>query len=484
MTGLQADKMDPVDEFSVVSFTDFEADARFARGLLDGAISHRAWPQRASDARRVEVYFIDRFSRSGSPRSQANVYFLNQEAVRFCEFLGIELKPEQQIARHSLPHPLGRLVSSWVTDHPSSDLLETMADAVLQGPTSYGIGPPQPDPAPMLDSNPINVRVERGPTPVLWTDTSLLISLGRLDSGESLPEVARVRIVELREAIQAGVRERRFLVVEGEQEDEIGFGHLGAGRALDALARFARGFRFRHRLELEELQFHRTAIAFLSGQTDVWLRLDDAILSDPTTLDSELIVSARFDNNVAEQRDVLDGRQQLAQGLEELRLRQFGRPYEELLNAEYRALEQVEAEIRSSIAEVLRRGQVMAAIEQQRRLPSVSFGRLWREAGGRPSEFWAFCRSAHYRAIPVVDVYAKLYADLLGGGRIESGDAMDLNHVATALPYVDWMLVDSATRNRIRRRGLDSAYGVKVFSMRDADELVALLAATGRHSAS
>jgi len=91
-----------------------------------------------------------------------------------------------------------------------------------------------------------------------------------------------------------------------------------------------------------------------------------------------------------------------------------------------------------------------------------------------------FFRSQHYKRLPTTRISSLLYADLLTNAdrTIKKSDVMDVQLLPVAIPISHYVLTDANMVDRIQRRGIDAAWGTKVYSMRTADALLAELQQT------
>jgi hypothetical protein len=92
----------------------------------------------------------------------------------------------------------------------------------------------------------------------------------------------------------------------------------------------------------------------------------------------------------------------------------------------------------------------------------------WRELGGPGGgdiALYSYMNSPYYYELPVIDVGARLYADLMvNGQRIKSGDNQDVQHLAFAIPIAHYVVTDSAMADRCRRRKVGERWGTKIYS--------------------
>ena len=89
-----------------------------------------------------------------------------------------------------------------------------------------------------------------------------------------------------------------------------------------------------------------------------------------------------------------------------------------------------------------------------------------------------FFQSQHFLALPCNDIPFRLDAQILTIDRpVEPGDAMDIQHMAAALPIATWVLTDKSLANRVRQLGLDRAWASTVYAQKTMDGLKAELEA-------
>src|ERR1700693_705488 len=102
----------------------------------------------------------------------------------------------------------------------------------------------------------------------------------------------------------------------------------------------------------------------------------------------------------------------------------------------------------------------------------------WKNLGGDPRSLHSFLISSYTTALPVVEISAQLFADLMTGNQpIMSGDSADVDQLASVIPVAQFVLTDKKMENRVKRLRIDQKWGTKVFSMSTLDGLFAELIA-------
>lgn len=78
-----------------------------------------------------------------------------------------------------------------------------------------------------------------------------------------------------------------------------------------------------------------------------------------------------------------------------------------------------------------------------------------------------FSKSEHFRNMPLVEIGSKLWARILtahGNRKVQSGDATDIEVIASFLPYVDVMAIDGFMANNVKVLKLDEKYKTTIFT--------------------
>jgi hypothetical protein len=109
---------------------------------------------------------------------------------------------------------------------------------------------------------------------------------------------------------------------------------------------------------------------------------------------------------------------------------------------------------------------------------SMTYLNVWNYSGGQND--WEGLRefffSEVFAELPLPYISSRLNADLLTGQeKIRPGDPMDVEMLSVALPVSHYVLADKRMAHRIKQRGLDKRYDVKVFSMSTIGELFEIL---------
>ena len=249
-------------------------------------------------------------------------------------------------------------------------------------------------------------------------------------------------------------------------------------------SRLSRGARMNHRLQIQDAQIFRAMDAFFKGCEEVVLPWRIYFHEDPVrAIDREkgrrVIVSVTMPpgSTFVQCRKVAkDDINHLAEQLR-LELTSKEQTYEDQLKREYRALG-------DTVVRML--GDFYA---------SSSVGRIdfwnyigvsgflqyvehWKNLGGNPKGLHSFLVSDYTTSLPIVQISAQLFADLVTGNQpILSGDSTDVYQLSAAIPPAQFVLTDRKMENRVKRLQIDKKWGTRVFSMSTVDGLFAELAA-------
>lgn len=115
------------------------------------------------------------------------------------------------------------------------------------------------------------------------------------------------------------------------------------------------------------------------------------------------------------------------------------------------------------------------------RVEGFMFYRIyWNDIKGQPPDWrgvYDFFCSSYYHNLPTTRIRCQLGADLITGQQpILSGDSMDVELLAVAIPLSHYVLTDKKMEARIKRLGIDKEWGTQVYSMSSVNGLFAELA--------
>ena len=325
---------------------------------------------------------------------------------------------------------------------------------------------------------PVTVRVDRPVLPIIWLDTSVLFKMSRVIRGTNEPDAGRV--IPIREKILALVSANKLLCPEANQDAE-NFG--SPAQFSRAFIHISRGVRTCRPSEVKLRQEICAMRAYLSKSDNVDITVDTLFDGDPITqLNAANSSPFLIDIEVQKNEDLIaklrHARLEIYQLLEELRVRNRS------LNVSFS--EQLEREIKGDVSERLRQvldifckfnaGQDFNLDQWSGCQPLLSLAKAWELSAGAdagPKAFGEFLNSDHCREVPSNLISSHLMAKLMTGSRkIKHGDAMDISHISTFLPYADLMIVDAAMKHLVEELNLASRYGVACFSLSDSAKII------------
>jgi hypothetical protein len=99
----------------------------------------------------------------------------------------------------------------------------------------------------------------------------------------------------------------------------------------------------------------------------------------------------------------------------------------------------------------------------------------WEKCSGKANDFSGlvqFYKSQHYRSMPFTGISCNLTAKLMMDKQeIRSGDNMDINHVATLMPYSDLFITDKAMSTFLRKKNFDKKYNTNICYIGDTQKI-------------
>jgi hypothetical protein len=321
----------------------------------------------------------------------------------------------------------------------------------------------------------MDINLSKSPIPIIWLDTSVIISLKNLRRDKNLNTRNADRYNKLYEIIVSHVKNKKLICPAGDQQEEYDFGTDGNECRLiqDSLS-FGLSFLYRSSIQLRQISDF--ARAYVDGKDQVILSHKDAFERDPIhqlagngplvsvhlALPKEVIDKFRSDHIKAIDATENLRRYNIGQGIS------FQQQLAKEYNGRVEAAQVVARNWNQIIVE--KKTPTFDDIAQLQALDSFLSSCNITGSVERALEFFG---SNTYKSIPYIDISCSLYAERVTGTTpIESGDYMDIEQVATLLPYCDMLVTDKKMKNRIRKFGFDSKYRTKVYSMSDSDQLI------------
>lgn len=324
----------------------------------------------------------------------------------------------------------------------------------------------------------ICVKVHKCPVPIIWLDTSVIIKIALLKLGKLNNATEKLRLEELQKKIYELTRIGKLLCPEAGQANEV---WIQRSHFLDTLYELSLGVTFRSHKGIEDIQVQRMMSAYISGETLVSLPYIEAFLQDPVLVANQSLesgLSVHVDIGILDTiEDIKNQRAIVHKELEDLRQTCLseGMTYNEQLQREKfggikETISLARAYAKKAISGFEAEDNEFRSHLEISRLLSV--WNLHEGASGDLAGLMKFLISPHYASAPAVDISAALIARLITGKKsIDHGDAIDVDHISSILPYVNLMIVDKRMRDLVRQLSLDRKYNTLVCFTGDTDEI-------------
>lgn len=336
------------------------------------------------------------------------------------------------------------------------------------------------------------VTVEKSTTPMLWLDTSVLVDFAKIDKGENIEPVRAKLLKRLRSVACHAVREEKLVCPEWDQENEYEAKRLEADirRIVSDLSCGARCIPY---AGVKDQQILIGMRAYLAAVDAMHIPADIHFYKNPL----EAVREAKRNHYIVEcempkprewiekaERDKLETQE----SIEDLRRGYTAKDqtFDQQLDLE---------RIGESDTMIKMLGEYMALVRLRqfdfwKHMGVVGFlehMNAWEEMGGPSSglpfeipALYSFMRSPYYWELPIQDISCRLSADLLVKHfAIRSGDGLDIQHLATAIPVAHFVVADKAMVDRCERLGIGKKWNTKLFSNRTLDDLSDEIAALG-----
>lgn len=323
----------------------------------------------------------------------------------------------------------------------------------------------------------IELIIKKSPVPILWIDTSVIIRMTKIRMGRKTgrdDEDERY----LYNTIFRLVREGKLICTQGDQQEEI----LKDGReCLETQLSLSLGFSFLDRSVIKEKQLYKAMDAFVNRSKAIVIDYKDVFSSDPSHLlsgDQNLIVGVfenptktKIEKLIEDKRSLVDEINQLKIASDATKIR-----FSKQLIEEKKGDLQAYLLIREQLNEFMAGDLVPSKKQINQFIDIVRIYKMLSNKGWSEEKYIDFLDSDEWKIMPACDITAQLYSLLMTlYGEIDSGDPMDINHLAVALPFCQYVICDKKMRNLIKELGLNKKYDVSVFYSGDVKELIGCL---------
>jgi hypothetical protein len=331
---------------------------------------------------------------------------------------------------------------------------------------------------------PVTLDMEKSATPMLWLDTSVLADFAKIQKGENVEPVRARRLTRLRSVVRQAVRDERLICPEWDQDNEYEAKRLEAEirRIVSDLSCGAHCVPY---AGVKDQQILIGMRAYLSAADIMHIPAEIHFYRDPL----KAIQEAKRNHYIVERdmpkptewiekaaRDKL----QTQESVEELRqsYTAMGQTFDQQLTLERVGESDVMIKMVGEYVTLIQAGRfdfwkfmgVQGFFLHMKR---------WRTMGGPGNNsasdiaaLYSFMRSPYCWELPVQDVSCRLSADLLVKHfPIKSGDSVDIQHLATAIPVAHYVVADKAMVDRCERLGIGKKWDTKLFSTRTLDDL-------------
>jgi hypothetical protein len=327
----------------------------------------------------------------------------------------------------------------------------------------------------------VKVNIEKSPIPLVWIDTSILIKMAKLKSGERISEEEKQQIKYLYDSIIDKTKKKKMICPMADQYEEIEIGERLEKECRDVQLELSLGIKFIHRRGIEDFLISRFMKAYIDRDKEVNLTYKELFHRDPIKeLDRALSQPFIIDVHIPLSKEILKKRKkakkEILLELEYLRQEKLkaGVTFKKEREMEFEAYFSSLLELKKKFITNLFKGEwnIWDFLGAKSLL---HYEKLWEIYKGQPSGLEGlslFFHSDYFKQIPTINVACNLRARLATSPNpIKSGDSLDIDQISTVLPFFNLIITDKAMKNHIRFLELQKIYNTEVLSIRDFNEI-------------
>ena len=142
------------------------------------------------------------------------------------------------------------------------------------------------------------VNIEKFPIPLIWIDTSILIKIAKVKSGEKLGEQEKQRVEYLYEVIIDKTKEKKLICPKADQQYEIEIGERLEEECRDIQSKLSLGIRFKHRKAVDDFLIGKFMKAYIDKDKEIDLTCKELFYGGDPIKELDEALGRQFSLNV------------------------------------------------------------------------------------------------------------------------------------------------------------------------------------------
>lgn len=352
----------------------------------------------------------------------------------------------------------------------------------------------------------MKIKILKYEIPVIWLDTSVLINFQIYKSKGKFKSIEQQNYVEqLYRLIHTKTKEKKLIFALGDQFEELN------GRTKEEFLdrrrtskKLSMNIKMKNRQIIQNDQLNE-AMKFYAGKTSVLnFSAENIFYQDPL---EKMNQNQKYSISIENKNDYLSAENRNLQSLDfqsELEnvhkaISEKKVTYEEHLQEEYlgrlRAIDIIRARHKEKLIKILSDAnskkieneteliyKLINCIEYNEYWIYKDIEEMWKSANNIHEKVFSlnlftyyeevksFLKSNIYKSLPYVDISSRLTAKIfVGQKKIASGDRMDIEHLSTVVPFVNYVVTDTAMKNHLKELEIDRTYNTEIYGAKFND---------------
>lgn len=332
----------------------------------------------------------------------------------------------------------------------------------------------------------MEIKIEKSKVPILWLDTWAIVELVRAVKLTSSERDKKKWGESLFSKITHLTNQKKILCPEADQLIEIETWGKLVDESREFLAQISRGISTNYYSGIEDIQIQRAMKVFINGEDSVIFPWEDLFLRDPIEeieRNDPFIISVRFTVPKKETLERIKVKKSIAKDWEQIRRKNLRdkESFNDRVKAEFNGRINVILKVLTKLIYKRQRG-IRILTRDIIQVSEIAGKPLswWNHYDGKKDEFGGlrglieFYKSEYFRKIPSVFIYTQLLAKMTTDHeKIKPSDIMDVNQIASILPYAQYMVLDGPMRDKVvYKLKLDKKYNTKIIRINELEDLL------------